>query len=174
MSLALCVGLSECFWFQQRLRPTTLCRLPRRLAGSLSMSTTQRRSGSKPSVSSTGGAKSPISPASAEIPSAATVVRPVGPAPEVLAPAGGREQFLAALNSGADAVFLGLKEFNARARAENFGLEDMQELVPLAHHYGMQVRPTCLPGSVLCCDRTGVCGEAGQVSLQLIPRRSGP
>ena len=36
--------------------------------------------------------------------------------PEILAPAGGREQFFAALYSGADAVFLGLKQFNARAR----------------------------------------------------------
>lgn len=43
------------------------------------------------------------------------------------------------MNSGADAVFLGLKAFNARARAENFGIEDLRELVPLAHRYGMKV-----------------------------------
>lgn len=59
--------------------------------------------------------------------------------PEILAPAGGREQFMAALNAGADAVYLGLKQFNARARAENFTIEDLQELVPLAHSYGMKV-----------------------------------
>lgn len=64
---------------------------------------------------------------------------PSYPVPEVLAPAGGREQFLAALNSGADAVFLGLKAFNARARAENFDIDDLRELVPLAHRYGMKV-----------------------------------
>jgi len=62
--------------------------------------------------------------------------------PQVLAPAGGREQFLAALNAGADQVFLGMKSFNARARAENFGVEDLRELVPLAHQYGMQVLVT--------------------------------
>lgn len=59
--------------------------------------------------------------------------------PDVLAPAGGREPFFAALNAGADAVYLGLKSFNARARAENFSADDLRELVPLAHAYGMQV-----------------------------------
>lgn len=62
--------------------------------------------------------------------------------PEILAPVGGREQFFAALNSGADAVFLGLKNFNARARAENFTLDDLRELVPLAHSHGMDVLVT--------------------------------
>lgn len=59
--------------------------------------------------------------------------------PEILAPAGGREQFMAALNAGADAVYLGLKQFNARARAENFSVDDLKELVPLAHSFGMKV-----------------------------------
>ncbi|MEN9826958.1 MAG: hypothetical protein RI953_2703, partial [Pseudomonadota bacterium] len=62
--------------------------------------------------------------------------------PEILAPVGGREQFFAALNSGADAVFLGLKNFNARARAENFTLDDLRELVPLAHQHEMKVLVT--------------------------------
>jgi U32 family peptidase len=65
-----------------------------------------------------------------------------GMIPEVLAPAGGREQFFAALNSGADAVFLGLKKFNARSRAGNFTLEELETLVPLAHRYGMKVLVT--------------------------------
>ena len=55
--------------------------------------------------------------------------------PEILAPVGGREQFFAALNSGADAVFLGLKQFNARSRAENFTIDELKTLVPLAHRY---------------------------------------
>lgn len=62
--------------------------------------------------------------------------------PEILAPVGGREQFFAALNSGADAVFLGLKNFNARARAENFTMSDLRELVPLAHRHAMKVLVT--------------------------------
>lgn len=62
--------------------------------------------------------------------------------PEILAPAGGREQFFAALQSGADAVYLGLKQFNARGRAENFTLEDLRELAPLARRYGMKILVT--------------------------------
>lgn len=62
--------------------------------------------------------------------------------PEILAPAGGRAQFFAALRVGADAVYLGLKDFNARARADNFTIEDLQELIPIARHYGMKVLVT--------------------------------
>src|SRR5690242_5450220 len=62
--------------------------------------------------------------------------------PEILAPAGGREQFFAALNAGADAVYLGLKQFNARSRAANFTADELRVLVPLAHRYGMQVLVT--------------------------------
>lgn len=39
---------------------------------------------------------------------------------EILAPAGGKEQLAAALRSGADAVYFGIKSFNARRNAENF------------------------------------------------------
>ncbi|MFW7379037.1 MAG: peptidase U32 family protein [Oligoflexus sp.] len=59
--------------------------------------------------------------------------------PEILAPAGGRAQFFAALHAGADAVYLGLKEFNARGRAENFDFDDLRELLPLARQCGMRV-----------------------------------
>jgi putative protease len=59
--------------------------------------------------------------------------------PEILAPAGGPEQFLAALYSGADAVYLGLDRFNARARATNFDLKSLAEYLPLAKKYGMKV-----------------------------------
>jgi putative protease len=62
--------------------------------------------------------------------------------PEILAPAGGREQFFAALQSGADAVFLGLKQFNARGRAENFTLDELKELAPLARRAGMKILVT--------------------------------
>jgi putative protease len=59
--------------------------------------------------------------------------------PEILAPAGGPEQFLAALYSGADAVYLGLDRFNARARATNFDVKSLAEYLPLAKKYGMKV-----------------------------------
>lgn len=77
-----------------------------------------------------------------EFPLQKTGIETAAQIPEILAPAGGREQFFAALNAGADAVFLGLKAFNARARAENFTEEDLRELVPLAHRYGMKVLVT--------------------------------
>jgi putative protease len=59
--------------------------------------------------------------------------------PKILAPAGGRAQFFAALNSGADGVYLGLKSFSARATAENFSLKELGELLPLAHKYNFEV-----------------------------------
>lgn len=58
-------------------------------------------------------------------------------APEVLAPAGSRESLAAALHSGADAVYFGLDEgFNARARAANFTLDDLAEVVRSIHRAG--------------------------------------
>ncbi len=40
--------------------------------------------------------------------------------PEILAPAGGEEQLLAAVRCGAEAVYLGLPRFSARRNAANF------------------------------------------------------
>ena len=39
---------------------------------------------------------------------------------ELLAPAGGREALIAAVQNGADAVYLGAGAFNARRSADNF------------------------------------------------------
>ena len=44
---------------------------------------------------------------------------------ELLAPCGSYESFLAAVNAGADAVYLGGREFGARAYAENFSEEEL-------------------------------------------------
>lgn len=52
---------------------------------------------------------------------------------ELLAPAGTSENFLAALEAGADAIYLGGKVFNARANAGNFEIEELAEAVRLAH-----------------------------------------
>ena len=43
---------------------------------------------------------------------------------EILAPAGGFDSVISAVRSGADAVYLGAKEFSARASAKNFDNED--------------------------------------------------
>jgi putative protease len=52
---------------------------------------------------------------------------------ELLAPAGGLDAAFAAFHYGADAVYLGLKKFSARAEAENFTLEELDEVTAYAH-----------------------------------------
>ena len=60
------------------------------------------------------------------------------PAPELLAPAGNWECIHAAIENGADAVYFGLDAgFNARARAVNFSLEGLPELMRLLHRRGV-------------------------------------
>jgi len=54
-------------------------------------------------------------------------------APELLSPAGGPEAGHAALDYGADAIYLGLKKFSARSDAVNFSPEDLSEIVAYAH-----------------------------------------
>lgn len=61
---------------------------------------------------------------------------------ELLAPAGSPESFVAALESGANAVYLGLKQFNARGNAVNFSIEELGSFVPLAHEQGMRIYVT--------------------------------
>ena len=53
--------------------------------------------------------------------------------PELLAPAGSIECFHAAIDARADAVYLGLVDFNARLRARNFTTRTLAYLVPYAH-----------------------------------------
>ncbi|MFP3999527.1 MAG: peptidase U32 family protein [Desulfobacterales bacterium] len=59
--------------------------------------------------------------------------------PEILAPAGGRDSFLAALAAGADAVYCGLKQFSARMAADNFTIEELAALARLARDRGVRV-----------------------------------
>ncbi len=53
--------------------------------------------------------------------------------PELLAPAGDWESLRAAVANGADAVYFGLSNFNARARATNFTTEELPEVVSFLH-----------------------------------------
>jgi putative protease len=53
--------------------------------------------------------------------------------PEILAPAGNPEAFYAALEAGADAVYLGIDRFNARERASNFDYTELPVLIEEAH-----------------------------------------
>ena len=59
--------------------------------------------------------------------------------PAILAPAGNRAAFLAALAAGADAVYCGLKSMSARMEAKNFSLDELAQLVRLAHARGVNV-----------------------------------
>ncbi|MGN0867559.1 MAG: U32 family peptidase [Oligosphaeraceae bacterium] len=52
---------------------------------------------------------------------------------ELLSPAGNLETAVAAFHYGADAVYVGMKQFSARADAENFTLEELEVLLGLAH-----------------------------------------
>lgn len=59
--------------------------------------------------------------------------------PEILAPAGNYEAFLAAIENGADAVYLGGPEFNARYHADNFTDSDIARAIEYAHLRGRKV-----------------------------------
>ena len=58
---------------------------------------------------------------------------------ELLAPAGGREALVAAVQSGADAVYMGFGAFNARRSARNFSDEDFRTAVSYCHLRGVKV-----------------------------------
>lgn len=60
-------------------------------------------------------------------------MKPLVNKPELLAPAGSLESFFAAIEKGADAVYAGLQEFSARARAKNFSLAQMERMLAYAH-----------------------------------------
>jgi putative protease len=62
-----------------------------------------------------------------------------GPKPEILAPAGNTDAFLAALAAGADAIYCGLKAFSARMAAKNFTLAEMASLSELTHREGKKL-----------------------------------
>lgn len=59
--------------------------------------------------------------------------------PELLAPAGGMRELKAAIQSGADAVYIGASAFSARSGASNFTKSEMKEAVDYAHFYGAKI-----------------------------------
>ncbi len=63
--------------------------------------------------------------------------------PELLAPAGNLEKLKVAIRYGADAVFVGGKEFSLRSGASNFTLEDIKEAVDFAKQYNATIHVTC-------------------------------
>ncbi len=57
---------------------------------------------------------------------------------EILAPAGSMESLIAAVRSGADAVYMGAKDFSARASAQNFDLSEMKDAIDYCHIRGVK------------------------------------
>ena len=62
--------------------------------------------------------------------------------PELLAPAGGLDQMLAAIAAGADAVYAGLGGFNARVSAHGFTDDEFAHGCAVAHAHGVRVYVT--------------------------------
>ncbi|MDO5331672.1 MAG: peptidase U32 family protein, partial [Bacillota bacterium] len=69
--------------------------------------------------------------------------------PEILAPVGGQEQLFAAVRLGADAVYFGLQNFNARRNAENFGGDNVSDTIEYCHEHDCNVNITI---NTLVCD----------------------
>ncbi|MBU2455912.1 MAG: U32 family peptidase, partial [Proteobacteria bacterium] len=59
--------------------------------------------------------------------------------PKILAPAGDKNSFLAAIAAGADAIYCGLKIFSARMEADNFSVEELARLTILAKSRNIDV-----------------------------------
>ena len=89
--------------------------------------------------------------------------------PELLSPAGDMERLEAAVRYGADAVYLGGKDYGMRAAPGNFTREELKRAVELCHGSGVRVYVTCntlprnhelreLPGFLEYCKTVGVDG----------------
>ena len=61
---------------------------------------------------------------------------------EILAPVGSEENLKAAVLSGADAVYFGLSQFNARRNAQNFTDEQIENAIKYCHSRGVKVHIT--------------------------------
>jgi putative protease len=87
-----------------------------------------------------------------------------------LAPAGGRDALYAALANGADAVYLGLSDMNARRGAENFTLESLAEATHWAHLSGARVYLTAntlvLPDEMT--DALGLVADAWEAGVDAV------
>ena len=90
---------------------------------------------------------------------------------EILAPLGGISDLAAALNTGADAVYLGLMKFSARKNAENFSVEDLKAVCDECHRRGVKVYAALntlvydseLPDYAECVRSAAECGVDGLI-----------
>lgn len=89
---------------------------------------------------------------------------------EVLSPAGSSDSLIAAVQNGADAVYLGYGSFNARMNAKNFTQEQLRQCVSYCHVRGVKVHLTL---NTLVLDRelrsaAAVIREASQAGVDAI------
>ena len=88
---------------------------------------------------------------------------------EILAPLGGYESLFAALNSGADAVYAGIKRFSARGNAENLSDGELESAVKECHKRSVKLYVTLntlvydseLAEFAECVKTAAVCGADG-------------
>jgi putative protease len=96
----------------------------------------------------------------------AVTVAPCARRPEVLAPAGDEEMMRAAVENGADAIYFGVEDFNARLRADNFRTADLPRVMAWLHERGVRGYVT-LNTLVFCCELEqaarllAACSDAG-------------
>lgn len=62
--------------------------------------------------------------------------------PEILAPAGSLDALVAAIRCGADAVYIGGKNYSARQSAANFDIDEIKEAARLCHLHGVKLHLT--------------------------------
>ena len=85
---------------------------------------------------------------------------------ELLSPAGSMEALRAAVQNGADAVYMGYGDFNARRNAKNFTEEEFAAAVSYCHLRGCKLYLTLntlvtdreLPGAIDCAVRASALG----------------
>lgn len=83
--------------------------------------------------------------------------------PELLAPAGDWDCARAAVANGADAIYFGLPELNARLRAGNFDHADLPALVEFLHHHGVKAY-VALNVLIFPAELEVACGELVRLS----------
>lgn len=57
---------------------------------------------------------------------------------ELLLPVGNMEMALAAIHNGADAIYLGFPQFNARGRSHDFEINELRQIIEICHLYGVR------------------------------------
>lgn len=58
---------------------------------------------------------------------------------ELLLPVGNMNMCLAAIHNGADAIYVGMPQFNARGRTTDFSVAELKEMIEICHLYGVKV-----------------------------------